>query len=527
MWLFLLGGAGLTALTLILPQIGFLEWATLIPLIAGAFWLCDREEVRLRTCYGLGFATVFFYYFILYHWFVYLYPLDFVGLDNASSLVVVLAGWLGLSLLQAIPGGLIFLFFRLLCKCRLMRRFSLLKPIVFAALWVIFEWSSTLTWMGVPWGRLAIGQIKMLPMLQFSSVLGSYAISFLLLLVNGLLAYVLLYRTKLALCGGLAAGLLLSDLTFGLICMNIKPKAEKTVTAAVIQGNINSHEKWDSDSFDNTIEAYDRLTRQAAKEGAELIVWPETAFPYSLNVSQSLCGYVSDLAIECNVTLIVGALYSGEAGEFNSLYLVNRDGSISEQRYDKRHLVPFGEYVPMKQLIVTLIPPLSELVSLGGELDAGTDSALFTTEWGEIGSMICFDSIYEMLGIKSVRDGAELMLVSSNDSWFFDSAAVYQHLYQAQLRAIEEGRYILRSANTGISSIINPNGEALGCIEPLVEGYRVCEVKLSDQKTPYVCIGNTFVYLCLLLCIALPAADLIEYLQRRRKNNRATPEKPA
>ena len=174
----------------------------------------------------------------------------------------------------------------------------------------------------------------------------------------------------------------------------------------------------------------------------------------------------------------------------------------------------------MKKLIVTLIPPLSELISLlGGELEAGKDSALFTTEWGSVGSMICFDSIYEMLGVHSVRDGAELMVISSNDSWFYDSAAVYQHLRQAQLRAIEEGRYILRAANTGISSVISPRGEALGCIEPLVDGYSVCEVKLTDRKTPYVSLGNSFVYLCLLLCVSVPVSELVIGL-KKKKNNR-------
>jgi apolipoprotein N-acyltransferase len=455
----------------------------------------------------------------LYHWFVYLYPLDFVGLDEASSLVVVLAGWLGLSLLQAIPGGLIFPLFRVICRSREVRRFPILKPFAFAAIWVIFEWSSTLSWTGVPWGRLCLGQSEMLPMLQISSVLGSYAVSFLLLAVNGFLAYVLFYRERQAICGGIALGMLFANFTFGLIRMNVKPKAEKTVTAAVIQGNINSHDKWDEDTLDHTLDTYEQLTREAASEGAELIVWPETALPYSFNESKSLQYFVSYLAQSCETTLIIGALYSGEEGEFNSLYLVESDGTVTEQRYDKRHLVPFGEYVPMKKLIVTLIPPLSELVSLGGELDAGKASALFTTEWGSVGSMICFDSIYEMLGVSSVRDGAELMVISSNDSWFYDSAAVYQHLRQAQLRAIEEGRYILRAANTGISAVISPKGEALGCIEPLMSGYSVCEVKLTEQKTAYVALGNSFVYLCFLLCMTVSVEELLIRLKKKKNSD--------
>lgn len=514
--LLLCTGAVFTALTLVFPQIGFLEWISMIPVIAGAFLLCGNEKARLRHCYLLGFLTVFCYYFVLYHWFVYLYPLDFVGMDNASSFAVIVAGWLGLTLLQALPGGLIFLLFRLMHKTGIFDRLPLLKPFVFAALWVIFEWISTLSWAGVPWGRLCLGQIKLLPMLQLSSLFGSYAVSFLLLAVNGLAAYAVLYRRREALCWGLAAGLLVGNLSFGLIAMSREAGAGETVTAAVIQGNINSHEKWDSDSTEHMQQVYADMTRAAAKEGAELVVWPETTLPYVLNTGGYLQRFVSELAQECGVTLIVGALYADEEGEYNSLYLVSPDGSISQERYDKRHLVPFGEYVPMRKVIMTLIPPLAELSALGDDLTPGSDSALFTTEWGKIGSLICFDSIYEMLGLDSVRDGAGLMVISSNDSWFYDSAAVYQHQAQAQLRAIEEGRYVLRAANTGISTVLSPSGRILRWIDPLVDGYAVCEVEFRTEKTLYTRIGNLWVYLCILLCAAVPIAGV---LFRRKKRN--------
>ena len=513
--LLLCSGAVLTALTLVFPQIGFLEWISMIPMIVGAFLLCGNEEVSLRRSYLLGFLTVFCYYFVLYHWFVYLYPLDFVGMDNASSLAVIAAGWLGLTLLQALPGGLIFLLFRLMHKTGIFDRLPLLKPFVFASLWVIFEWSSTLSWAGVPWGRLCLGQIKLLPMLQISSALGSYAVSFLLLAVNGLAAYAILYRSREALCGGLAAGLLVGNLAFGLIAMNLGSGQGETVTAAVIQGNINSHEKWDSDSTEHMQQVYADMTREAAWDGAKLVVWPETTLPYVLNTSGYLRSFVSELAQECGVTLILGALYADEGGEYNSLYLVTPDGSISEERYDKRHLVPFGEYVPMRKVIMTLIPPLANLSALGDDLTPGTDSGLFTTEWGKVGSLICFDSIYEMLGLDSVRDGAGLMVISSNDSWFYDSAAVYQHQAQAQLRAIEEGRYLLRAANTGISTVLSPDGRILRWIDPLVDGYAVCEVEFRTEKTLYTRIGNLLVYLCILFCTAAPAAG--EFLRRKKR----------
>ena len=129
---------------------------------------------------------------------------------------------------------------------------------------------------------------------------------------------------------------------------------------------------------------------------------------------------------------------------------------------------------------------------------------MFETEYATIGSLICFDSIYEQLVLDSARDGAEMLLVSSNDSWFYDSAAVYQHQAQSQLRAIECGLPIARSANTGISTIIDTDGSLLAWIDPLERGYAASEISPCESTTLYSTIGNTFVYLCILslACLA-------------------------
>ena len=227
--------------------------------------------------------------------------------------------------------------------------------------------------------------------------------------------------------------------------------------------------------------------------------------------------FVSELAKEYQITILVGALYADETGDYNSLFLVTSDGEILEDRYDKQHLVPFGEYVPLRDLITTIIPPLAEVSALDSELTAGTDSSLFEMPWGRVGSLICFDSIYEMLGIRSVRDGAELMVISSNDSWFLDSAAVYQHQSQAQFRAIEEGRYMIRSANTGISTVLSPKGEILQWLDPLTEGYAVCEVYPLSERTVYSVIGNVFVYACGLFCLAIPVWNVV--MRKKKEQN--------
>lgn len=515
---FLALGAALTALTLIFPQVGMLEWVTMIPIALALYRLTDRG-VSLWKAYRYGFFTVFVFYFILYHWFVYLYPLDFVGLGNGASVAVVIAGWLGLTLLQAIPGGLMFLGFAALCRTRVVKRYPLAKPFLFAALWVVFEWSSTLAWTGVPWGRLCLGQMKLLTVLQSASLFGSYFITFLLVVFNALVAMAVMLKPRRVVCVTLAVVLFACNHMFGLLRMNLQHKIGTVETdVAIIQGNVNSHDKWSADSYRNTLDLYGGMTRQAAEKGATLVVWPETALPYDLSRNRPLTVWLEELVRDCNVTLIVGALWTdGEGREYNSLFLVTpEDGFSPGARYDKRHLVPFGEYVPMRELITALIPPLAELSALDDDLTAGSGSALFETPWGKIGSLICFDSIYEGLAVDSVRDGAALMVISSNDSWFYDSAAVRQHLYQAQLRAIETGRTYVRAANTGISDVITRYGRSTAQIGALVDGFELRCVEFRTDKTLYVCIGNLFVYLCLAFLLTAPA---LEWILRKKEKD--------
>ncbi len=511
-------GVALTALTLIFPKIGFFEWITLIPFFVGTFVYCADQTKGLWRTYWAGFLTIFVYYFIIYHWFLSLYPLDFIGMDNPSSAVVVAAGWIGLSVLQAIPGGFIFVVLKLLERCKLFERTPLLRPIVLSALWIVFEWSSTFGWTGVPWGRLCIGQSEYLPVLQSASLLGSYFVSFLILIVNGLLAYAILnYRTKLKsiTCAAIAVIILLSNALMGIGLINKKDEERVNVKVAAIQGNVDMDAEGGA-TFE-LMQVYGDMTRAAAADGAEIVLWPESIFPHRMNRYLILTEFVSGIAVECNVTLIVGALYEDADGKsYNTLYMITPDGKISDNLYHKRHLVPFGEYVPMRKVIMTLIPPLAELSALNDDLSPGTETALFETKWGKLGGLICFDSIYEELTRASVRDGANLMLLPSNDSWWFStSVETYQNETQAMLRAIESGRYLVRAGNTGISSIITEHGEHKAWIAPMEKGIAISDVEMCTHTTLYARIGNLFVYLCMAFVLLLYPADFLIKYQRK------------
>jgi apolipoprotein N-acyltransferase len=299
--------------------------------------------------------------------------------------------------------------------------------------------------------------------------------------------------------------------------MNKKDEDRTVVKVAAIQGNVNMDAV--GSAIYELMEVYGDMTREAAEEGADIVVWPESIFPFKLNRYSILQEFVSSLAVECNVTLIVGALYGDADGKtYNTLYMVTPDGSISDNLYHKRHLVPFGEYVPMRKVFMTLIPPLAELSALDDDLSPGDETALFDTKWGKLGSLICFDSIYEELTRASVRDGANLMMLPSNDSWWFTtSVETYQNETQAMLRAIESGRYLVRAGNTGISSIITEHGEHKAWLAPETKGIAVSEVEMCTHTTLYARVGNLLVYLCIAFVLILYPLDFL--IEKRKKKN--------
>jgi len=163
-----------------------------------------------------------------------------------------------------------------------------------------------------------------------------------------------------------------------------------------------------------------------------------------------------------------------------------------------------------------LLPPLANVGMLDEDLLAGETSAVIPTESGNVGCGICFDSIYETIIIDSVRNGAELIAISTNDSWFSNSAALDMHNSQSRLRAIETGRYVVRSANTGISSVIDPLGNVKEELGALKSGYVISDVRLKNGTTLYTVIGNAFVYLCMAFCVAITICGFCQKLQNNK-----------
>ncbi len=523
-WLLLPISGILMGLCLAFPVIGFLEWIAMIPALVFLFTVAREPAVRYRRLYLFGFCYYFFFYLTALHWFLNLYPMEFLGVSRGEAAMLVAVCWLGLTLLQTIFAAFVFPLFGVLCRTKTMRRLPILTPLLFAAQAVIAEWSQTLTWLGVPWARLAIGQIEYGIVAGSASLLGSYFITLAIVLVNGYLAWGVLHRRELPLvriCAVVAAGVLLLQLGVGTLgYLTANPEEGEPLVVAAVQGNVGSELKWTADSRRKSYEVYEKYTAAAAAEGAALVVFPETFIPDDLTEKTALGKFVVSLATRYSVTILCGAFHSDEEGEYNAVFAVYPDGTIDENVYAKRHLVPFGEYVPWRPFIELVLPMLTEIGMLADDLAPGTDSALFDTVYGQVGALLCFDSIYEALTRDSVLDGAELLVLPTNDSWFTDSRGVYMHHAQARLRAIESGRWIVRAADTGISSVIAPDGCTYGEQPPLVEGMSLATATARENVTLYTRTGNLLVWLLIAAVLAVPAAEAIFWYKRRKSNER-------
>ena len=526
-WLFLAAGGILFALTVIFPGFGkSFEWIALIPALCVLLPLTADPTIKYRRLYGLGLVFFWPFYAVNFHWFFYMYPLDFAGMSRPASAVVVTVACLGLSLFQALGAALLFPLMGVATRGKWLSQYTLLHPILFASLWTVLEWWQAHSgWSGVPWARLAIGQAENVLNLQSAAVFGSYFITFLIVAVNGVLAYLFLNPTKRTLCAALAVGLFFGNMTFGAIRVSVMQDTGTPVKVAAIQGNKGSLENWSSGTMDEVMEVYGDLSREAAAEGADLIVWPETCIPANIDRQGWVYEYVTELSSECGVPILCGLftrVAEGSEADYNSIVVALPDGTVHGTVYNKRNPVPFGEFVPLRGLVMTVIPPLAEINTLAEDIPAGEDSVVFDLEVGNVGSLICFDSIYERNALDSMANGAQILAVSTNDSWFTDSRGVWMHHAQSQLRAIETGRWVVRSANTGVSSVINDRGEVLESLEPLKTGYVLEEAYLSDRVTVYSVIGNVFAYLCVAVCAAAilySTAEAVAWLvvQKRKK----------
>ncbi len=406
------------------------------------------------------------------------------------------------------------------------------------ALWAVVEWWRQSGTLALGWGDLAYTQHLALPILQVTKLTGIWGLAFLIVLVNVALAEVIGPRTHpgtsadppgaggrgvsdggkerplLALPhregrrprrrGGFpafpafTAALVAAALGWGVLTIRAERLRPRFVAAA-LQGNITQNVIQDPAYVERVVQTFGAQSRAAAAQGARLVVWPETAFPGYLLNDATMRHRTQKQAYRDRQAMVIGGVeYDWDLHKSaNSLFLMNAQGNITGS-YQKRQLVPFGEFVPGKERF----PFLEALHVIPSNMKAGADTQALLDGGpgiGKIAATICFESSYPRFLREQVARGAGLLVISTDDTWFGRTAAARQHSAIAAVRATEADRYLVRSAATGVSQVIDPTGRVLAEADLFKQAVVWAPVESRATTTPYVRWGDWFIAFCALL----------------------------
>jgi len=403
------------------------------------------------------------------------------------------------------------------------------------AFWVALEYLRGWIISGLPWALLAHSQWTNLPVIQIADLTGVYGVSYFVMAVNWLFFRLLqiffswkksqkespefVAHQKRLLMGlsVLLTTICLGVVGYGLFSLrawdrfyrNDFPKAGLRVS--VIQGNIPQDQKWNTKIKNIIFEKYRRLTFMSGIERSDLIIWPETSFPGFLEDEPVLSAELRRVVRQARTEVLVGAPTLGNLEEglrfYNSAVHYGPDGE-EKKRYDKIHLVPFGEFVPFEGLFGII----RNFVSIG-HFSPGKTFTLFTTQTryqknniqARFAVLICYEDIFPGLVRRFCSDGADFLVNMTNDAWFGDTTAPYQHAQASVFRAVENRVPVVRATNTGFSCFVSPEGRILARVEDngkeiFVTGHKGCDLILRKTKTFYTRFGDVFVLATFFLC---------------------------
>jgi len=507
-------------------DLNWIVWISLIPL------LISLEDKSLLVAFKLGLFTGLSHYLTLIYWIVVVLS-HYGNINFILSLVVMFL----LSLYLSLYIGFFALILVSVKKNRLSSFWG-------ASIWVALEYARAHVMTGFPWCLLGYSQYLRLPLIQVSDIAGVYGISFVIVLVNFVIYHIVSIAFKKKVLGRndlrvrdyehnrqrtrptrpaerdgqgthnvhslrvIVIEIILTSFLIGFTLLygyhNLKEKADisskgKVLRAVIVQGNIDQSLKWNPDYQEKTLAIYNRLSGKFVDFKPQIIIWPETAVPFFFQDRSYLSKEVFNAAKITNSNILFGS--PAYLKNKDSIIYYNRAYIISENRvfdyYDKVHLVPFGEYVPLKKYL----PFVHRLVPAAGDFSPGKNVKPINAPDSKIGVLICFEAIFPDISRKHADQGAELLVNITNDAWFGRTSAPYQHLSMAVFRCVENALPMARAANTGISAFILANGKIVNKSGLYVREALKQEIKLKQNKTFYSQFGDIFAILISIIVI--------------------------
>ena len=451
-----------------------------------------RQAAWWGFCFGMGlFSAGVTWIYVSLH--------DFGAMPVHTAVIALIVLCAYLSLFPALSSWLLI---------RLRSRSLFLWALVAAAAWMMCEWLRGTLFTGFPWLTVGYSQAPHSPLVGFAPLVGVYGISFLLVLSAALL-FIWFEKGFKNWRHGLPLALIwLSG--FGLQMVEwVKPEGEP-VSVSLLQGNIAQDLKWREDHLENTMQTYAQLIMAS---DSRLIVTPEISIPlFSDAMPKTYLSYLAEHARKNNGDVLIGLAertIEGEDDYYNTMFSF---GSSPEQRYRKHHLVPFGEFIPLKPVFGWVIDVLKIPLA---DFSRGTlDQQPMNIAGQQVAVNICYEDVFGEEIILQLPQ-ATLLVNVSNDAWFGRSIGPQQHLQISQMRALETGRYMLRATNTGVTAIIDERGNVLQTIEIFTTAALHGRAQGFSGATPYVRTGNALILALVGLILAL---GLISAFRARGKN---------
>ncbi|MBQ7132401.1 MAG: apolipoprotein N-acyltransferase [Oscillospiraceae bacterium] len=471
----------MTSISFSFENLWFLCFFSLMPM-----FFAFRFYIRKLNCRQSA-VSFFVYGFSLYStlmlWLLELSPVLEEEMPKSAAYALIMLAIVLSALFLGIYYSLALIFARVFSKG------PLVDCAVFDFLYILGEFFTGLfNPLSFPWARLCVIATPFTAFIQSASLFGGLFVSLIIVLFNCIFCLALCScRSPKKCIAYVSAALLLigANTLYGVIRLENAEKPTDECNAVIVQGNFSGLSKWRS-SREEIISTYISLAEEKIDENTEFVVFPETAVPFRLYQDEASLLMLTDFASRNNIVLVTGVFYEEEGDVYNSLVCIEPDGKISEP-YHKQVLVPLGEYVPFADFLMKRWPELFEII---GYVKAGDGHGAVSTSRGIIGGVICYESIYPNIVRQSVVKGAQVITLISNDSWFGESPALYQHHAHARLRAVENNRYVLRASSTAISSAIDNHGRIIVTAPELKSAAVKASYQMIPEKTLYTTVGD-------------------------------------